>query len=165
MTELEDQGKPRPFLWASCWTLSWISYVALAGTLGWAEAVAGGVSALLATWAIAASGNPEHLGRMRPGWWLILVRRLPGKVFTDSARLVGAVLTGNTRGGRFLYVPFDPGGDDTVSGSRRALVKAAASLAPNSYVVILDREHHLMLTHQLMPTDRAQEGGDRQWPI
>lgn len=160
-----DEGEPRPVLWLVCWLGLVGLYRALAGSSSWAEMVAGGISALLATVAVIVSGNPEYLGRMRLGWWFLLLHRLPREVLSDTARVAGAVLAGRRLAGAIRSVPFEHGGDDSVSGSRRALVTAAASLAPNTYVVIIDRKHEHLVAHQLVPTEEPPGHGDRLWPI
>ncbi len=165
---VEDEGswrKSRPLLGVACWAVCLMLYLAMAGRLGWAEVVAGSLSSLLATLAVFVSGDTDYLGHMRPGWWLLLLRRLPGKVLGDTARVGGALLSGRRLDGVLRWVPFDAGGDDPISGSRRALVKAGASLAPNSYVVIIDPENRRMLTHQFVPTNGPPGDGDTQWPV
>lgn len=155
----------RPFLWVACWSGCWLLYLALAGSTDWAELLAGAISSLMATVAVVVSGDVEYLGRMKPAWWFLLIRRLPGRVLADTVRVVGAILSPSPIAGRLLWVPFDPGGDHSLSGSRRALVKAGASIAPNSYAVIMDRKQGRMLTHQLVATNEPPGHGDRQWPV
>ena len=57
--------------------------------------------------------------------------------------------------GVFRGIAFDAGADDDPrAATRRAAVTAVVSLAPNTYVVGIDREHHNMLVHELVPGPR-----------
>ena len=159
------QGESRLVLWIACWLGLGVIYWILAGRLSWAELIAGGISALVATAAVIASGDAAYLGRMHLGWWLLLLDRLPRRVLADTVRVAGAVFAGRRLAGAVRPVAFDPGGSDSGSASRRALVTAAASLAPNSYVVIIDSKHHRLVTHQLIPTEEPPGHGDRLWPV
>ena len=55
-------------------------------------------------------------------------------------RVLAAAVRRSAAVGAVPDVAFEPGGDDPVSGSRRALVIFGASIAPDSYVVTIDRE-------------------------
>lgn len=170
-TTTEGPERPRWVLAAACWAGLLGVYLLLAGGLDWPEVVVGATSSALATLAVMGSGHPDHLGRMRLAWWLLVLWRLPGRVVADSARVLGASLGRSQPKGRMIVVPFDRGGDDPVDGSRRALVVASASIAPNSYVVTVDAgadadaEVDGMLIHQLVPTREAPGKGDRMWPV
>jgi hypothetical protein len=60
--------------------------------------------------------------------------------------------------GSFRVVRFEDGDDHALHGGRVALAETFGSLAPNTYVVGVDRERGVMLLHQLRPTD--DPGGD-----
>ena len=156
---------PRPLLGAACWVVLWILYEVLAGSPGWPELVAGGLASMAATIAVLASGSGEHLGRMRWGWWWLLIRRLPIEVIADTTRVLAAAVHRSRPSGRFRTVAFESGGDDTVSASRRALVILGASIAPDAYVVAIDREKEAMLTHELVAKEPSSGQSDPRWPI
>jgi hypothetical protein len=65
--------------------------------------------------------------------------------------------------GRFSEREFNPGDDHAIARTRRALVTAAISLAPNSYVVAIDREARRILVHELVPRRAATR--DPDWPL
>lgn len=166
-----EPERPRWLLAVSCWAGLMVLYATLAGSLDGVELAVGAVAAALATVAVWVSGSREHLGRMRWGWWVQVLKRVPGRVVVDSVRVLGAAVGPGRPGGRLLEVPFERGGDDTEGGSRRALVVAASSIAPNSYVVTVEAlverepEERGLLVHQLVPTREVPGQGDRRWPI
>ena len=55
--------------------------------------------------------------------------------------------------GRFVAVPFDVGPRSPRGTARRAVMAAAGSLAPNTYVLGFDRDEGVVLVHQLAPED------------
>lgn len=161
----EEFRAPRRLLGVGCWAGLWLLYQVLAGSPSWAEAVAGAVAAWLATVAVMSPGSPDHLGRMRWSWWLLLARRLPPAVIGDTARVLAAVLGSTGFSGRFRSVPFEPGGADAVSASRRALVIAGASVAPDAFVVLVEPESKVLLSHELVAKASPPGEGDLLWPI
>lgn len=168
-TMTEGPERPRWVLAAACWAGLLGVYLLLAGGLDWPEVVVGAASSALATLAVMGSGHPDHLGRMRWDWWPLVLGRLPGRVVADSVRVLSAALGRSQPTGRMMVVPFDRGGDDPIDGSRRALVAASASIAPNSYVVTVDAradaEDDGMLIHQLVPMAEPPGQGDQMWPV
>ncbi len=161
-----DRSQPlRLLLAAACWAGLFILYEVLAGSLSWPEAAAGMLASLLATIAVLAPGREQHLGRMPWSWWLVLARRIPRQMVVDTARVLGAAVGRSAPSGSFRHLPFEAGGDDPVSGSRRALVIAGASIAPNSYIAQVEPEHERLLTHQLVVTEEPPGRGDTRWPI
>lgn len=168
-TTREAPERPRWVLAAACWAGLLGVYLLLAGGLDWPEVAAGATASALATLAVMGSGHPDHLGRMRWAWWLLVLGRLPGRIVADSVRVLGAAIGRSRPKGQMITVPFERGGDNPVDGSRRALVVASASIAPNSYVVTVDAgpntEGDGMLVHQLVPTGEAPGQGDRMWPV
>jgi hypothetical protein len=158
-------GARRWPLGIACWAGLLGFYEVLAGGPSWPEVAAGGLASFLATIAVFASGEPAHLGRMQWSWWWLLARRLPRQIWTDAARILGSALGPSSPSGRFRSVPFEPGGEDPVSGSRRALVTAGGSVAPNSYIVTIAAERSELLIHQLVDTEVPPGHGDRLWPI
>jgi multisubunit Na+/H+ antiporter MnhE subunit len=128
-------------------------------TLALPELVTGAVAA-----AIAASVAEVVLGRAAPRlrWrrrWFRRAWRLPLHVVADLWRLLRVLvltLTGQRKSrGRFRAIRFDAGSSDNPEDiARRALAKAAGSVAPNTVVVGIDAARGLILVHQLEPDDR-----------
>ncbi len=78
---------------------------------------------------------------------------------TVFAALWRHLFTSDRVQGAWRALPYEAGGDDPRSAARRALVTAAISATPNTYVVGIDRETNVMLVHQLVPAppDEAVE--------
>lgn len=161
----EPMNPRRPLLALSCWVGLFVLYEVLAGSPSWAEAVAGALASMAATVAVFVSGSAEHLGRIPWRWWWRLLRRLPPQIVSDTVRVLAAAMAPTMPSGRMRTVPFEPGGDDTEGGSRRALVVFAASMAPNAFVVQVDRLRKAMLMHEFVPKESPPGGGDLRWPI
>ena len=155
--------------WVFWWAILFGLYLLFAAKLAAAEALVGGVAAALAatgTMATARAADLHFRPRIR---WLRLIVRIPGRVLADCG-IVGLALwrrivQRQNVDGTFRIVPFDPGSDDAVSVARRALVTGGVSLAPNTYVVAVDRQRSVLLVHQLVPSAEPPGGGDREWPL
>lgn len=152
------------------WWLGFLPlYLLLAASLSWQEIIAGVVLAGVAALAVTATCRAGSL-HFHPHWrWLHHFRHLPGRVLADcavvAAALARALIRREKIEGAFRTIPFDPGGDDAESAARRALVTAGACIAPNSYVVAVDRERGRLLLHQLVPSAQPPGTGNREWPL
>ena len=113
--------------------------------------------ATLAALGIRARGGVRYRFRWR---WLLLLRGVPADVLRDSwlltALLWRRLVRGERPAGAFRTVPFPIGGDDPTSAARRAFVVTATSVAPNTYVVRVDRAQGTALIHQLVPDSPDQ---------
>lgn len=152
------------------WWLGFLPlYLLLAGSVSWQEIVAGIVLSVVAAFAVTVTCRAGSL-HFHPRWrWLRHFRSLPRQVLADCVLIAGVLARALFHRGKiegvFRTIPFDPGGDDAESAARRALVLAGACLAPNSYVVAVDRERGQLLMHQLAPSEQPPGAGDREWPI
>jgi len=149
----------RVALWLAWWAFLFVVWLLLVDTLAPAEVIGGVLfSAIAAVGAEAVRGS--RLVRLRP--WGLLPRkpfRLPVTVVTDCWQL-GLALWRQLRRpednvGAFRGIPFDAGGDDPRSSTRRAVYTATISLTPNTYVVGIDLEENNMLIHELVAGPRA----------
>jgi hypothetical protein len=143
------------------WLVLWGFYLLLAGELNPTELMFGLAAALIATVAvgIAHRHSPAHFIAMKDCLRPLTV--LPGKTISDCVIVLSSVL--NRRSGRFTSVRFDPGNHSSKSATRRALVVAGASLAPNSFVVQLDFKKRSLLLHEFVP--RREQPHDMKWPL
>lgn len=155
--------------WCAWWAGFFGLYLLLACKLGWDELVVGAAAAATlgatAATVVAQAGDLHY--RPRPGW-LRLVLRLPWQILRDCGVVALALWKRVTRqsvGGVFRTIPFDAGGDDSVSAARRALVTACVSIAPNTYVVGIDRQRGILLVHQMIRSSEPPGSGDREWPL
>ena len=144
-------------LWEAALLLGWL---ALAGP-GLQAVIAGLVAAALAAAAPLAVAWKGHPQAPPPRFDPILVRRalwLPWQVLIDTGKVMIALarsLAGHAPVGRFVREPLPPHARDRQAIGARAFVVAAGSLAPNGYVLGIDRE--ALLVHRLLETDRQGE--------
>lgn len=139
------------------WTVVLMAlWLLLTGTLDPQELVVGaassGVGALTAVALVA-----KRIIRLQiRAAWLLRTPRLVRRVLLDNwtvlELLVRRLLGRADIRGEFRALPFEPGGDDSLSATRRALIASAVSLTPNSYIVGIDQESNLILCHQLVPS-------------
>ena len=149
----------RPLLRRGRFWLAW--YVPLFGlwllfvdTLAAEEIILGAISAALAATAadvVRAQDLVRFRMRVR---WLTGLSVLPQQLLTDSWLLAVALWRqlrrpGSVRG-LFRVLPFPVEGDDAAAAARTALVTGVASIAPNTYVVGVERGEGLVLVHQLV---------------
>lgn len=127
------------------------------------EAVAGAVaSALAALLATAVARQSGASARARLGGdkaaWLGQALTLPGQVARDTVVVFGALarllLRGEVPASGYAEVPVRFGGDEPADTTRRVALTWAASLAPNSFAVDLDRERDVQVVHRLSGGDR-----------
>jgi hypothetical protein len=106
--------------------------------------------------------------RFRPGWLLLLARKVPLQTAADCLLVLREVvlcLVSRERvHGHVISYPFDPGPEKSPQAAgRRALVEVAVSVAPNAYVVDVRPEAHELLVHQLVPA--GTQPSDPEWPL
>jgi multisubunit Na+/H+ antiporter MnhE subunit len=136
----------------------------LVGSLTPAEIAGGVLGASIATIGVHVVRTRDDKSFIfRPGYFGVLLRRLPRQVIVDCARVLGLLFApGRLTRGRIVRVPFDSGrADDAADAGRRALVVAGASLAPN--VVAVRIEPPDLVVHQLIRDDALPQ--DREWPL
>lgn len=132
----------------------WLLFV---DTLAKEELVLGAIAAAAAATA-ADIVRAQDLVRFRMrARWLLGLTGLPKQTVTDSWLLAVALWRqlrhpGSVRG-LFRVLPFPVEGDDARANARRALVTGVISIAPNSYVVGIERDEGCMLVHQLVRTE------------
>jgi multisubunit Na+/H+ antiporter MnhE subunit len=110
---------------------------------------------LLAT--VLKRAGSVHL-QVQP-WMLRYLYRVPLLLVTDSVRvcavLIKALVLRRPVTGRFRAVRYDAGGDRPPDVARRALTEWSASMAPNRYVIGIDRSAGTLLVHELVETHGA----------
>src|SRR4051794_33875088 len=146
------------------WALSAALWLVLAGTLARSEVLAAiGVGAVAAAAAVVLRDERDVGARPRVREVVRLWRPLPA-VPKDLWRLVVVLvqeaLRRERRGASGARAFAPTGADDRHAAARRALLPAAGSLAPNTYVVGIDTDAGLVLVHQLVPTTRPAQDAD-----
>ena len=132
----------------------WVALVAvwflITGSVDLSEVVAGAVAALGGV-AAEVVVRRQRLVRARFRLrWFRHVWRLSGRTVGDTVRVLAALvrhLVGRRVEGRFRSEPFRSGHGDEAS-ARRALITAAWSLPPGTYVVGFDEDQGRVLLHE-----------------
>ena len=156
--------------WIAWWASLLGFYLLLVGKLTWPESVAGALAATLfcATGATAAvlAGHWHFRPHLH---WLRQVVGLPVRAGRLRDRRRRALAS---RGAS------PASGKESSARSRSTQVtrmvsprlgapwlRPASASAPNTFVVAIDREHRILVVHQLVPSARAPGGGNREWPL
>lgn len=147
------------------WAALFGIYLLLVDQLVGPELLAGGISSLL----VAVFGVYLHRRTVRR-YRLVLSWKLrpfavPVEIVWDSLRLLAAALHPRVPEGATRTIGFDSetGIGAERDAARRALVVARLSLAPNSFVVLRQREPGRLLMHDLLAgPDRRDD--ERVWP-
>jgi multisubunit Na+/H+ antiporter MnhE subunit len=140
--------------WLVWWVLLMGFWVAVDDSIGLAELGAGaGAAALGAFVAEVACYQAATRFRMRIAW-IFPAFTLPGQVFSDTVivfRALGRLLVrGEQPASGFRELPVRFGDDSDEGVTRRVLLVGANSLAPNTFVLGIDRDRDAMVIHQLV---------------
>lgn len=86
--------------------------------------------------------------------WLVHAFRLPGQVLRDTVTVLVALwrrlISGQQPSSGFVEMPTASGDESALGTTRRALLVAATSVAPNTLVLGIDPERDVLLVHQLV---------------
>jgi multisubunit Na+/H+ antiporter MnhE subunit len=151
--------------WLVWWVLMMSFWVMIDDSVETDELLAGaGAAALAAVFAELVTYQAATRFRMRTGW-LGPALRLPGQVVGDTIIVYRALWRRLAHGEQppsaFLELPARFG-DDTPEGvTRRTLLVGGTSLAPNTFVLGLDRERDVMVVHRLVAGSRGTENNGR----
>lgn len=151
--------------WLVWWVLMMSFWVMIDDSVETDELLAGaGAAALAAVFAELVTYQAATRFRMRIGW-LGPALRLPGQVVGDTIIVYRALWRRLAHGEQppsaFLELPARFG-DDTPEGvTRRTLLVGGTSLAPNTFVLGLDRERDVMVVHRLVAGSRGTENNGR----
>jgi multisubunit Na+/H+ antiporter MnhE subunit len=158
MTSPRPPGKVpfarRAGAWLAWWVLLMSFWVVLDDSIATDELLAGaGAAALAAFLAELVTDQAAARVRIRARWLARLIG-LPGQLAGDTAIVFAALWRRLAHGEqppsgfRVLPVPY---GDDTVEGTtRRALLVGGESIAPNTFVLGIDKATDTMVIHQLV---------------
>jgi multisubunit Na+/H+ antiporter MnhE subunit len=117
------------------------------------ESLVGIIAVGVTVW-LARVASAESRPRFHPKLsWLLESWRLPGMIFSGLAVIARRLWQVMTRPrppkGIFLAVPFEKGGHDARSATRRALAVFYTTLPPNFIIIDLDYHTGLLLFHQV----------------
>ncbi len=145
--------------WLVWWALMMGFWVAIDDSLNTDELLAGaGAAALAALLAELVTYQAATRFRMRIEW-LVPALRLPGQVARDTVTVYAALWRRLARGEQppssFLELP-TRFGDDTPAGvTRRTLLIGGTSVAPNTFVLGIDKDTGVMVVHRLVAEKEA----------
>ncbi len=149
------QWHRRVINWLTWWVLMMSLWVAVDDSFESDELLVGaGAAAVAALAAELVTRQAEVRFRIRAAW-LVRALELPGQVVQHTFLVFGALAaTLFTKAppprGRFREVPVRYGDDSPLGVTRRVLLIAARSLAPNEFVLGMDPNRDVMVTHQLV---------------
>ena len=143
------------------WSVSFVLWLLLTSTLDAQEVVAGVLASSISALAVFIVQSKEEFG-FRPRFrWLWRARILPRQVISDcwvlTVALWRSVVRSKQARGSFKTFHFQHVADDPESAARRALVTAAISLTPNTYVIAFDRAEQELIVHQLVSRPESVE--------
>ncbi len=113
-----------------------------------------GVAALGVLGSCLIRGSGLAAFRPRPRW-IALAFLEPWYVIVGSYRLAVSLIRALLHRpslARFHAIPFDTGGDDPESSTRRTLTIAYLTIPPDSVVVGIDRHVNELLLHEIQPS-------------
>jgi multisubunit Na+/H+ antiporter MnhE subunit len=143
------------------WAVSFALWLLFTSTLDAQEVVAGVIASSISAFAVSLVQSKEEFGFRPRIRWLSRARILPGQVISDCLVLTVAlwrrVVRSKQARGSFKTFSFPHVADDPESAARRALVAAAISLTPNTYVVAFDRAKEELIVHQLVSRPESIE--------
>lgn len=141
--------------WLTWWVLLMSLWVAVDDSLESDELIAGAGAAALAALAAELVSHQAVLRYRIRAAWLPRALSLPGQVAHDTWTVFAALartILGKTPPprGAFRERPVRYGDDTPLGVTRRVLLTGARSLAPNEFVLGIDAERDVMITHQLV---------------
>jgi multisubunit Na+/H+ antiporter MnhE subunit len=148
--------------WFGWWAICYALWVLLVFKTEPAEFVAGALAAALAATGaelVRARGYAPFAPRL--AWWRGLIR-LPRDVIVDTWRMTALLVRSLIRRepikGHYRIVSFRPGSeDDPRAQARRTVAGWLGTISPNTYVIGIDEEHHVVVLHQLIRDDEPPE--------
>lgn len=151
---------PRPLsgrllTWLTWWVLMMSLWVAADDSFESDELIGGAIVAAVAAFAVElVTGQAETRFRVRAAW-LPRALGLPGRVVHDTVVVFGALARSlftkaPPPSGSFREEPVSYGDDTPLGVTRRVLLIAARSLAPNEFVLGMDSSDDVMVVHRLV---------------
>lgn len=141
--------------WAVCWVLLMSFWMILNNSAALDEVLAGtGAAALAALFVQRVSARAGVRFRVRARW-LVPAARLPWDVLRDTGIVFAAlwrrVARGEQPASALREIPARYGGTDPESVTRRVLLVAGRSVAPNAFAVALEPGRDVLVVHELVP--------------
>jgi hypothetical protein len=145
------------------WCLAYGIYLAFAGDLSLDECVTGlAVATSMTVWAMVIRRSSAD--RFAASWELVrhvlrAVAAVPSAAVRTSLMFFRTIVAGASPG-RAYRDPFRFGGDNAIDQSRRAVAILCASLTPDRFVIDLNSDDEVALTHYVV---RRDHDPDPRW--
>lgn len=144
--------------WLVWWVLMMSFWVMLDDSISTDELLAGaGAAALAALLAELVTHQAATRFRMRIEW-LAQALSLPGQVVRDTVVVYRALWRRLVRGEQpasaFLELPVRYGDDGPEGMTRRVLLVGGTSVAPNTFVLGMDKDRDVMVVHRLVAEEK-----------
>ena len=143
--------------WFVALNVLWLAFISAFDV---AETVLGLVASALAATAATVVWQQRFVSFRPRARWLLASWRLPGAIVMDTLVVFGVLWRRLTRGeriqGRFRTEPFPAAVTTSAESARRAVHTIGTSIPPNTYVVGIDDEEHMVLLHELAPSRRRR---------
>lgn len=140
--------------WLVWWAILMAFWVIVDYSILRAELLAGAAAAALGAFVAELACHKAGVSFHMRARWLLPALRLPGEVVRDTLIVFGALarrlLRGEQPDSGFREVPVRFGDDSPEGATRRVLLVGGRSLAPNTFVVGIDKRRGTMLVHQLV---------------
>ncbi|HET6187566.1 MAG TPA: Na+/H+ antiporter subunit E [Trebonia sp.] len=153
-----DAGQPhgrRAATWLTWWVLLMSLWVAVDDSLEPDELLGGAAVAAVAALVAELVCHQAELRFQVRAAWLVQALRLPGEVVQQTVMVFGALArtvftkAPPPRGG-FRELPVAYGDASPLGVTRRVLLTAGRSLAPNEFVLGIDPDRGTMVVHRLV---------------
>jgi multisubunit Na+/H+ antiporter MnhE subunit len=144
--------------WLVWWVLMMSFWVMLDDSISTDELLAGaGAAVLAALLAELVTYQAATRFRMRIQW-LVPALSLPGQAVRDTGIVYRALWRRLVRGEQppsaFLELPARYGDDSPEGMTRRALLVGGTSVAPNTFVLGIDKDRDVMVVHRLVAEEK-----------
>lgn len=142
------------------WVLLMALWVWIDDSIAQAELLVGAAVALVAALLVELAQH-QAATRLRIRFaWLAHGLRLPWMVLRDSGVVLGALwrllVAGEQPTGVIRESPVRVGDDSPEAATRRVLLVAGTSVAPNSFALGIDRDRSVLLVHHLVAPDAGR---------
>jgi multisubunit Na+/H+ antiporter MnhE subunit len=154
-----SQAVRRATAWLGWWMVLMAFWVITDNSIALDELLAGASAAALAAFLVDVASHQAAVTFGLRLAWMRQALRLPRQVLTETGNVFAALWRRMARGEEpasgFVAQPVAYGPDTPEAKMRRALLVGARSLAPNTFVLGIDRDRNLMIMHKLVVGDRG----------
>jgi len=136
--------------WIGDWAVLMAFWIALTGGFRWPELLIGAGAALVGS-IVSVATEAVTVTHFLPHWrYLWRSRSVIWQIPLGAIWVLGALFRKGRRArGEMGVLPFDPGGEDAESETRRAVAEAFPTMGPASVVIGVDHDKRVVIYHLL----------------